>query len=556
MAYTTISELPELLDINGDEYLLVTHNDESKKLKTSTIIDKISAEVTPDNPVSTNITIFNDGVEIGVVNKINFIGNMVSAFVNNDIIDVYIPNVVLDSIFNTNITTDARVIENIFENRFISNSNRYIGDWLPGSIQKVTNNTFLEYRTYEKFRLESNSKFVITLDYFDTSLKQEMLSINIDELNIGVTNLQQTNFYIDFNKEKENSFYKGQFVLRLDLLNLKGRVKISINYIGSETTEFIEEFFVDNSTAIEDLASLTINTTINDEEYKFLSGIKFIKSANIVNDITLKNSKNLTYPDAILDIDNTGAGGNTKTILAQSFISDYEYNTDVNYIDSFNLLNNKFYYNITTKARVNDWINGEFVNSTLSALIDTYTNSSTRIYESFVSETNRLNNYFNYFNSSDILGPTDLQVFNSRLIYPQNDYTEYDNPDYSSYSGNRNYIRKFWHNNMSHSNGIFQIVSNITETDLTNGDVSIEISLDSVNWYDCAKEYEGGELINGSGCRINSDINNLTVNKIEFTLGLDKYTDENCDWGIYFKIMINESAKNKFVDSLQILNWN
>ena len=46
------------------------------------------------------------------------------------------------------------------------------------------------------------------------------------------------------------------------------------------------------------------------------------------------------------------------------------------------------------------------------------------------------------------------------------------------------------------------------------------------------------------------------MNKIEFTLGLDKFTDENCDWGIYFKIMIKESAKNKFVDSLQIINWN
>lgn len=554
MAYTTISELPELLDINGNEYLLVTYNEESKKLKTSTMINTISTDAIQNAANAVNITVYDEGTQVGSVKKINFIGNTVNSFLNNDTIDIYVPSVILDSIFNTNITTDARVKEVLFDNRYISESPFYIGEWIPGTLQKVTNLDVIEYTTYEKFRLENNSQFEITVEHYVNDLLSETSTINVNDLILGINNISNPLFDLVFNKEKENSFLKGSFNLKLNTSLFNGRVKLMIKYIGYETTEFIDEFFVDNSV---ELPELTLITNLDILSYKFLSGLKFINDANINNNINLINSKNLTYPNDILDIDNTLAGGTLKTILAENIINSFSYNTDVSYIDTYKLLSNKFYYNITIKARVNDWLKGNYVEYNTNALIDTYTDSSTRIYESFISETNRLDNNFNIFNSELILGDYDLQVFNSKLIYPQTDYTLYENPDYSNYINDRNYIRKFWHSNISHTNGIFQIVSNISETDLINENIIIEISLDSINWYNCAKDYEGGLLINNSGCRINSDINNLNVNnKIEFTLGLDKYTDETSNWGIYFKITIKETVKYKFIDSLQIINWN
>ena len=99
---------------------------------------------------------------------------------------------------------------------------------------------------------------------------------------------------------------------------------------------------------------------------------------------------------------------------------------------------------------------------------------------------------------------------------------------------------------------------NITELDISNKNVIILISLDGIDWFDLGGDYLGGVLNNGDYCRINSDVNTLSINnRIEFTFGTGKYTSETSGngWGIYFKIIFKSTVKTKYVGSLDLINW-
>lgn len=574
MAYTTISELPELLpsDIVGSEYILITNAaNESNRLEVQNMVNYIETNVEEsinkqlsdindkiDNVnANAQITVLDEGSEVGSAKKINFIGATVNSFIDSDtgVIDVYIPSATYSSNFSlNNNSSDARLNNTQTYTRYISNpvdNSFYLGLYQPGSIQKCINQTNLNYLTADKFYVEVNSR--IRIEIIQEGLLEE-LEFNIEN---GTYNSRFITAVIS-NKQKELSHFTANFSCSLDLNLFFGYVKINIKYIGTSTYEFSEEFFVDDSMSI---ADIEIIPEIINNTYNYLSGIKYLSTGTgIKNNITLKNAKSFSFPNAIFDIDGVNAGLNIYNYnFSDLGIQNFDYNTDINIIKTYNILSNKFYNgNLIVKGRVNDWTIGTYKSFYLDALVNTFTDSSTRIYESFVSETNRLKTDLSIFNSIDILDTDELQVYNSRLVYPQLDFSNYyGNPDYSVLSGDKTYIRKFWHTGVSHSNGLFQINSNITENDLFSGDIKIEISLDGVSWYDCSKDYVGGILVNNSGCRINSDTNSLNINnKIEFTLGLNKFTNSSSNWGIYFKITIKEIAKNKYVDILQITNWN
>lgn len=581
MAYTTISDLPELLpnDVQGTEYLLITNsNNDSNKLKINSISDYIASNLNDvvDTKVqdinlnltnlntkienvsaSNQITVLDEGLEVGAAKKINFIGATVNSFIDSDngVIDVYIPSASFSSNFNTNNNnTDARLNTTSVVSRYISepvNSNFYLGSYQAGSMYNCIKNTILNYSTPDKFYVESASKIRI-------EIIQDTI---VDELEFDIINGEYASdkiFSTISNKQKELSHFTANFSCSLVLSSFSGYVKINIKYLGSSNYEFSEEFFIDNST---DIADIEIIPEIINNTYNYLSGIKYLGSGTqIRNNINLINSKSFSYPSILLDIDGSLAGMSTYSFNVSDLnITDYKYNSNINIIKTYNILSNKFYNGtLTIKGRINDWVVGTYKSFNLNALVNTYTDSSTRIYESFVSETNRLKQNLNVFNSMNILDTDELQVYNSKLVYPQLDFSEYyGNPDYSVLDGDKTYIRKFWHSGVSHSNGLFQITSNIIESDLSSGNVKIEISLDGIDWYDCSKDYTGGILVNNSGCRINSDTNSLNINnKMEFTLGLNKFTSLSSNWGIYCKITIAENAKSKYIDILQITNWN
>lgn len=574
MAYISIIELSELLqeNIQGNEYLLVTNtNLESNKLKMSEFATYVTAKVADNinedfderlnNAVNNSkLSVFDEGIQVGTSNKINFIGATVNTFVNEDdmSIDVYIPSATLSSHFNTiDGSTNAIVQNTPYELRYISKPSFdgapfRIGDWIPGTLQKCIKEN-VTYNLSEFIYVDKVSKFKVYLIQNNENI--DYLEFDCNNGTFSTDNIICT----ISNKTKELSHFKCNlnFQFKLDNL-LKGRFLIKIEYIGtSGTFTFLEDelFFDSNSSQAE--ISTTLSTLSKFD--KFLSGVKYLgPNSSIMLNTILKNAKNLTFPLNLVDIDGSGCGVNSQNInFTDLNLQNYNYDTDIEFNKELTFLNNKFFNsNLVLKSRVNDWAKGEYKLTNFSELVDTFLDNSTRVYEDFVSETNRVKLDLQQFNSGNILSSTDLQVYNSKLVYPQIDFSNfYNNPNYSGFSGNRNYLRKFWHTNVSHSNGIFSIISNIREEDL-NTKVKIEISLDNINWFNCGLEYTGGVLLNNSGCRINSDTNSLNINnKIEFTLGLNKFTNAASNWSIILKITFLDSAKDKYIDVLQITNW-
>lgn len=573
MSYISITDLPELQkeNIKGLEYLLVTDVEtNSNKLQMNTLTEFISDEVTQNvndtidekltnASINSKVIVYDEGTEVGSTNKINFIGAVVNSFINEDdgSVDVYIPSAVLSSHFNTQDGgTDAIIPNASYENRYVSapafdGTPFSLGNWAPGTLQKCIKDN-LSYSVPEKFYVDKISMFKLSV--FQNNQEIESLQFNIEN---GVFNSQNISATIS-NKTKEMTHYTCNFTCFFNLSQLvKGRFQIKIKYSGNIDSEFVEdELFFDS----DPIPASILNSFSTNNYYNYLSGIKYLGTGTQINsEFTLKNSKNYTYPLNLMDIDGSLAGINSSSINVTDInLFTYPFNSDVVINKVLPILNNKFYFgDLIIKSRVNDWVKGNFISSNIRALICTLTDTSTRVYEDFNSETFRLKSDFTSFNSQELQN-NDLQVFNSKLVYPQLDFSEfYNNPDYRSKTGTRTFIRKFYHFNISHSNGLFQLSSNITEADLLSEKVKIEISLDSINWFNCNKDYQGGVLVNGSNCRINSDTNSLNINnKMEFTLGLNKFTNLSSNWGIFMKITILEEAKDKYIESIQITNWN
>ena len=574
MSYISIIDLPELQkeEIKGTEYLLVTNNSlQSNKIQMENMSDYISDIITDkinstfddrlnDAANNAKVMVYDEGIEVGLANKINFIGATVNSFVNEDdfSIDVYVPSAAVSSHFNTRDgSSDAIVQKTTAELRYVSKPSFdgapfRIGDWLPGTEKKCIKDN-ITYNINESVYIDKISSFKIYII---------QNNVNLDYLEFLTTNGTFTSSNITAivsNKTKELSHFKCNLSFSFNLKTLlKGRFTLKIEYVGtSGTFTFLEdELFFDNNPIA---ATIQTSINVNNKIDKFLSGIKYIgNSSSALVSCVLKNAKSYSFPLNIVDIDGSLCGLSSHNInFTELNLPNFNYDTDISFNKELTFLNNKFFNSgLILKSRVNDWVKGNFVETSFSELVDTYLDNSTRVYEDFVSESNRLRSDLRIFDSTLFLESSDLQVYNSKLVYPQINFSQfYNNPDYSTLIGNRFYIRKFWHNNVSHSNGVFSIISNIKEEDL-NTKVKIEISLDSINWFNCGLDYLGGELTNNSGCRINSDSNSLNINnKIEFTLGLNKFTNAASNWGIYIKITFLEAAKDKYIDVLQITNW-
>lgn len=519
-----------------------------------------------NNINNVKLQVLDEGVSVAETLKINFIGTDVNSFYNEleNRVDVFIPSAKVASHFNTNDgDTDASINKIITTNRYIGNpidGSFSIGNVDLNSLQSCINNNVINYKTNEKFLFSNNSKIKIELFSNNTVIDSLTFlttegNFNSNGITCSITNMTSI-----------GPFFTANFNVSINLSVIgSGVFDVKITNIEYEglTSEVIYTFednniFIDGYTP---LPSLTFDYIFSNISIKHLSGVKFYTSGTSINyNNVLFDSKKNSYPDNLLDIDlsNIGFGIQNKTINDfENF--DNRYNTDISFSGSSNIGEEIFLNGLLElKSRVNDWDKGTYEIYSQDAMIDTYHDSATRVYEDFVSETYRLKtNDYTIFDSTLYLEQNELQVIDSKLCYPQNDFSRlYDNPDYSQLSGDRSFIRKFWHDNVSHSNGIFNINTNIVEDDILSDNIKIEISLDGINWFNLGDEYTGGILQNGDGCRIFSDINNLNINnKIEFTLGLDTFTDSNSNWGIYCKITIKENFKNKYLDTIEIINW-
>jgi len=294
--------------------------------------------------------------------------------------------------------------------------------------------------------------------------------------------------------------------------------------------------FYDPNTILATLDSISYN--IDSIIPKIISGITYLttnSNFNIkINNINQLN--NLSYPSNQLEINSSGIGV-SDFYLKGSQITGWNNQYDISglNVDTLKPINMSNFLccgiSRSIRSRTLDWTSNAWVTSNSETiLINTYvadstnTNSSS-IIERFRDERERLRSDCSAWDSALLLNSDELMVSCNELSVQHTNWSNYlphgldgiIEPDYSISGGSNQYYYRAYQsaNGIVKSNGVFTF-NGLTESDLTNGDIKIEISLDSIVWYDMNKSYLGGSLQSDEGCRINKD--SIVAPNIAFTL--------------------------------------
>ncbi len=542
------------------------------------------------------LAVNDEGISLSTaVTSLNFIGANVTA--SDSIpgeVDVVIGGVSPDYVSHFN-TSDGETNATI--NDFAVNSRNVagpvsegvpynIGDWSAGSLYNCINNSSLNYSTIETFSILNNTDNTLTVNIYDAddttilATHQIILTGNLD-ITLNNIRIQILNFASDFTQ------FKAEATISINIsgiISTGGRFSVEIvnNTITDGT--FIKTqgpIFYDPNSNLSILSGLTIVETPSMVVTKDISGvIYYTLGSDFTVDITdIDYLNDRSYPSTQVQI-RGNEYGLSQLNLTGSDLTNWNnlYNDiDDNYnkvdweITATNFFTQSISANVSSRAI--DWINHGYINSINSnILIDTYSNNNTGIFQDFRNEINRYqSDLVTLWNSSTNLslidGSNGLQLKNSQLIYPTEDFTIYNptpgsQPDYSAISGDKTYYSEFIHSGTSHSNGRFQFSNyNITETNITNNDCIIEISLNGIDWFILNSLYPGGTISNGQGCRVNSGSYNLSLNnQIEFTLGTGKFTDAtsgSSGWGLWYRILYTDNVNGRALNlgSFEIINW-
>ena len=524
--------------------------------------------------------IYDEGVLVSSgITKVNLVGADVNCFEGSPgEVTIYIPSASFSSHFNTTDGITNAVPSNVATtNRYVaaptSEGTPYkIGDWTAGNLYPTTRAATLAYSTPEKFSIANNTSTTITVKVYgaDSITVLDTVTGTI----VGDGTFTSTSTFVTATISgfvTETIRYAASLAVNINIAGIlpnSGRFSVEIihNDAGTSYSFGQNNIFYDTEPSIASLTSVTIAPTVGGEVIGKVSGVPYYSTGTqfTVTAAGIDNINADTYPSTVLDITGAGIGLPALAITTSGLTgwTNVHSNTGASYQKTDWAINAGSYCTSsaqTAQAKVNDWTAGTLVNSnSLNYRIQTYADNSTRVYEDFRGETNRLTSVYGAWDNNQVItsydGTNGLIVECSRLVYPTKNYTTYNpaGPNYSGLTGNRVYYRRFWHTGTSHSNGILHMGdTNIVETDIVNSAVKIDISLDGVQWYSCNVDYLGGALSNGSGCRINADTRKNGY--IEFTLGTGKFTDAASSWGIL--VRITYTTTNKYLGIFEITNW-
>lgn len=500
---------------------------------------------------SNEIEVKDEGIFIGKEKVINFIGSGVYAKdTGNGQVNIYIPPPAYTNKFN-----ELSIAPIVGVNRYISNplGTFHIGDWQPNTIHKtVTTNVVY---TSEFFSIKD---LTTTFTARVTSGANEASCTANLNANDSTTNNNITINVTDFSED--NDQYKAKLTITINIQNIitGGRFDVALKH-SSEDYTFSQSLFYDSNPNPITISEVTVNVP-NNQTLEFLSGVAFFEQGTILHCSIgrIWHGNTYSYPLNILTITPHPAINNS---IQVPYTQLNNWNPEWNCETSLSLdipITQNIYVNEDFYVEVigHDFIDTlPILSNRIPIIINTLKELSTNDTEHFSDELLRLTLTNSTWDSQQKLdvydGGLGLQVVNSRLVYPQNDFSLYNpspNPDYSRLTGTRSYLRSFYFNNTSKTNGTFELFdTNITEQDLTNEIVTIEISLDNNDFYTLNEEYTGGTLYNNDGCRIYSDEINLGNHKLAFTLGQGKFTHSNTGngWGIFVKISFVDSPRGK-----------
>ena len=580
-----LSLLPETFISQDSDFLVIHNGTDQRKISKANFLSSIGGTF--------SLTIQDEGSDVlSDVNTINFTGVDVEVLQDgSNRVSVFIPPPDYASHFGTSDGTTNATINNINTyNRYVAlptaeGTPYKIGSWTGDSLRDVINNTDISFSTNGDFSIINTVDNTITVNIYDangTTLlasHSEIITGNLDVTNNNIR-IQIINFSNDANR------YKASAIFNIDIDSiLAAGGRFTVEFVNDTKTDGIYSFsqgplFYDPDINKPTLSSITFDETPGNIQTKQISGVYYYTlNSNFTVDLSNINYLNdRSYPSVQIQINASDYGISQLNLNGGDLL---------NWTKQFDSINNSFHktdWSITqtnffsqstsaiAQARTVDWTNGSWVNSAVkNILVDTFSNNSLSVFEDFRNELKRYQSDLStLWDSTQFLQSIDsntgLQIKNSKLIYPKENFTIFypnptQQPNYSTLLSDRFFISYFFHTGTSHSNGRFRLLNhNITETIITNKDCLIEISLDGINWFIVNDLYLGGSLNNGDGCRINSGTYNLDLNdQIEFTLGTGGFTDASTGngWGIWYKITYKDSliGKDNEIGSIELVNW-
>jgi len=534
-----------------------------------------SPETDPVNAGS--VSVYDEGaLIITEAKEINFIGQDVRAVRDegSSRVDVYISSPAKYSNFNDdNSITNAVIPDCLVSQRYIAlpteeGSPYHTGGCDLSALQNCVTNPILTYETPEAFALTHPSNTRIKAYVIDHNEERTLLAdIAIDETKTVVTESGITVFVLSH--EMNNAMIRIVYDLD-EILETGGLFGVRMEHVYNGIVMGYKEqlgIFYDLNPI--PAAILSCDYDLIEPQTKFLSGVEYITSETGILcelnqcDGLFSNS----YLNNLIELTSLNFFASPRYFVLSDVETDTYWNASIVHLSKEIAIPEGLFVDTATivQARPIDSTETLSVNSpAYNYLIDTLDDASTDILEDFSEESKRLKSSdLTPFNSETVLQDGELQFYNSRLVYPNKDFAVYNFvdlqlPDYSDYTGARSFVRKLKHVDVSHSNGIMRLIDyNFTDEDLIYERIMIAISLDGIEWYTLCDDYAGGELISGSGCRINRDTYNLSDGRIQFTLCSGKHTTEETDWSVFIRITYNDLQVSKgfYLGLITLEDW-
>ena len=520
-----------------------------------------------------SITVTDEGTLVtSNATTLNFRGVDVEATQSGSITNIDIPAPPIPSHFNT---SDGVGVSSVSDpstvQRNLADSTEYEpGSFIPGTLSATLRDTLLSF----------DSLIDVTFDDLVSTIEVNVLSPSTGNYESRITPVitGDTDTTVDGIRIAVSSFavngskYKAFIDVETDLSTIISNGSSSsgvfqvqiIHHSGGNDYEYLSpNIFFDSEPNVAALTGVGIleNTPV----IKTLSGVNFYDLGSTfdlsISDIDFINDD--SYPTDFINLESNEYGIADED-LEGSDLTGWTINSgnqNSSYSATKSITQASFRAIITDaniRARVVDWTNGPWVNSTdKNLLVDTFGITATDINEPFDDESKRRTSSFGTWSSTTLLAPNELQVIGGSLRRQYNDWTIYtptNTADYTSSTANQFYYRGFRHFGVSHSNGLFNITG-VTENDITNDDILIEISLNGTDWYNCNEEYVGGALSDGDGCRIFADT--VQMPSLHFTLGTGGFTSATTGpdgWGIYMRLSMPDGS-SVICNSIEITDW-
>ncbi len=350
------------------------------------------------------VIVKDEGATVGTFSSINFVGNQVAAIAGTGEAIIQIPPSSYAPYFNqagalvADITTTSRIVST----PTAEGTPYKIGSWTGGTSHPCSNVGSLVYQSSGLFSIKDNTSTTIKVDVLDAdgvtviATHTETLTGNIDITTDNIR-IEITGFTTDTDK------YKASFRSTINLaaiLPQGGRYSVRITHTntgdGGPYVKLQSDIFYDSNPVNPTITNPTLSE--NTPVIVNLSGINFYGSGSTFNAgvADIDNINNRSYPSTFLNIIGSDFGLPQLNLTGANltgWTSAYD-NTNASYTNAGWAITQTNIFNkgsLKSQARWVDWVNGSLQDSiTISALVSTYINNSTRIYEDFRNESRRL----------------------------------------------------------------------------------------------------------------------------------------------------------------------